>query len=113
MSKVSFEDIGNVTATFFVDETVEAGDAVKVTADDTVGICGMGETFIGVLGPIRKGVAPVQVGGFMQVKYSGYLNKGYTLLVSDGYGGVQATDVAGVPAQVIQVRMDGTAVIYL
>lgn len=113
MSKISFEDIGNVTATFHVDEGVVEGEAVRLTTNGTVGFCAMGETFLGVLGPIRKGVAPVQVGGFMQVKYSGNLNQGYALLVSDGCGGVQVTDVGGVPAQVIQVKIGGTAVIYL
>ena len=39
MSKISFEGIGEMVATFACAEDVAAGQVVKITADGTVGTC--------------------------------------------------------------------------
>jgi len=47
MSRISFEGIGEVAATFACGEGVKAGQVVKLTGDGTVGPCGDGERFCG------------------------------------------------------------------
>lgn len=112
MSKISFDDIGNVMATFYADEGVEDGQVVKVTANGTVGPCAAGESFCGVAGQVRKSAVAVQVGGFMQVDVTGEVGLGRVKLAADGKGGVQAAET-GVEALVVQVEQGGKAVICL
>ena len=112
MNKISFDDIGNVMATFYADEGVEDGQVVKVTANGTVGPCAQGDVFCGVAGQARKGAVAVQVGGFMQVGITGEVGLGRVKLAADGKGGVQADD-SGVEALVVQTEQDGKAVICL
>ncbi len=112
MNKISFDDIGNVMATFYADQGVEDGQVVKVTANGTVGPCEQGDTFCGVAGQARKGAVAVQVGGFMQVNITGEMGLGRVKMAADGKGGVQAAE-DGVQALVVQVEQDGKAVICL
>ena len=106
MSKVSFEDIGAVTATFAADQGVEGGQVVKVTANSTVGACADGDDFCGVaLGP-RQGA------GGVQVSCTGSLTLGWTALAADGKGGVKAAASGGVTALVVSAS-GGSAVICL
>ena len=113
MSKVSFEDIGSVVATFKVDEGVVEGDAVKVTTAGSVGFCGKGEWFCGTIKKIRKDVASVQLRGFMEVKTEVPINPGHVKLVSNGHGGVQSAD-EGMDALVVKMNyVTQTAIIYL
>lgn len=113
MNKISFDDIGNMMATFFADDGVEAGQVVKMTANGTVGACTAGDGFCGVAGQPRKGAVAVQVGGFMQVDVTGEVALGRVKLAADGKGGVQAAD-DGVEALVVQVEQAvGKAVICL
>ena len=62
-SKISFEGIGEVVATFACGEGVAAGQVVKVTEDGTVGPCTDGEKFCGVALSAEDGYAAVQLGG--------------------------------------------------
>lgn len=113
MSKISFDDIGNVMATFYAGEGVEDGQVVKVTDNGTVGPCTQGESFCGVAGQVRCGAVAVQVGGFMQVSITGQVGLGHVKLAADGKGGVQAAS-DGVQALVVQVEQEsGKAVICL
>lgn len=112
MNKISFDDIGNVMATFYAHEGVEDGQVVKVTANGTVGPCEQGDAFCGVAGQVRKGAVAVQVGGFMQVNITGQVSLGRVKLAADGKGGVQTAE-DGVQALVVQVEQDGKAVICL
>ena len=66
-SKISFEGIGEVVATFACGAGVAAGQVVKVTADGTVGTCSAGEKFCGVALSAEDGYAAVQLGGADQV----------------------------------------------
>ena len=92
MSKISFEDIGSLTATFYAEEGVKDGQVVRMTGSGTVGPCGEGEAFCGVAGAPRGGVVGVQVGGFVKVPATLPLNVGMVGLDADGKGGVKAGD---------------------
>ena len=48
MSKISFEDIGSVVATFLADSGVKGGQVVKLTGNGQVGPCSAGDAFCGV-----------------------------------------------------------------
>ena len=45
MSKISFEDIGSVVATFLADSGVKGGQVVKLTGNGQVGPCSAGDAF--------------------------------------------------------------------
>ena len=57
MSKVSFEDIGMVTATFTAREDVKSGQVVKITGNGEVGACADGDAFCGLALSVRSGFA--------------------------------------------------------
>lgn len=113
MSKISFEDIGSVVATFLADSGVEGGQVVKLTGSGQVGPCSAGDAFCGVALEPRAGMAAVQVKGFMSVKTADTLTVGWATLAGDGDGGVKAVETGGVAALVAEVRDDGSAVICL
>ena len=92
MSKISFEDIGSVVATFLADSGVKGGQVVKLTGNGQVGPCSAGDAFCGVALEPRAGMAAVQVKGFVPVK---------------------TAESGGVAALVAEVRDDGRAVICL
>lgn len=113
MKQVSFEDIGNVTATFAAGEGVRGGQVVKLTGNGTVGPCQAGDAFCGVALEPRRGGCGVQVKGFVSVSCTGTLALGWASLSADGRGGVQAADsAAGVPALVVSAE-EGSAVLCL
>ena len=51
MSKVSFEDIGAVIATFAAQDGVKPGQMVKITANGEVGACSANDAFAGHICP--------------------------------------------------------------
>lgn len=57
MSKVSFEDIGMVTATFAAREDMKPGQVVKITGNGEVGACTDGDAFCGLALSVRSGFA--------------------------------------------------------
>jgi hypothetical protein len=111
MSKVSFDGIGEVVATFLAEEGVKGGQVVKVTENGKVGACDEGDKFCGVALEPRKGGAGVRVKGFATVRYTGNLNLGQVTLAADGQGGVKEAG-SGVNALVVSVEGE-TAVICL
>lgn len=114
MSKVSFDDIGAVVATFAAKEDVTAGQVVKITANGEAGACSANDAFAGLALSVRGGFAGVQVKGFMTVTTTGTVNLGRVNLAADGSGGVQAASSGGVPALVVSVDSTAkTAVICL
>lgn len=127
MSKVSFEDIGAVVATFALQEGVKGGQTVKVTGSGQVGPCASGDPFCGVALEPRWGCGAVQVKGFVSVKTGETLTPGWAELVADGTGGVRAAREAAaasegqsaVPAEqgvrvlVVSTEPDGSAVLCL
>ena len=112
MSKISFEDIGSVVATFLADSGVKGGQVVKLTGNGQVGPCSAGDAFCGVALEPRAGLAAVQVKGFVTVSCTGSLTLGWTALAADGKGGVKAAASGGVTALVVSAS-GGSAVICL
>ena len=105
MSKISFEDIGAVVATFAAEEGVGGGQVVKVTGEGTVGPCGDGMAF-----QPRKGMAAVQVKGFLTVSTTGTLTLGWVNLAADGKGGVKKVSSGGVAALVVSASDTGAVI---
>ena len=109
MSRISFEGIGEVAATFACGEGVKAGQVVKLTGDGTVGPCGVALS-------AGEGFAAVQMGGLIRVAASGgALSEGWNRLLADGSGGVRP-DSAETPigGEYLVVRAEsGGAVIRL
>lgn len=113
MNKVSFEEIGAVTATFFAQKEVAAGQVVKMTGNGEVGPCESGDRFCGVALSNQNGCAGVQVKGFVTAAVTGVVNLGRTALAADGSGGVMAAE-GGVDCLVVSVDAAGkTAVLCL
>ena len=110
MSKISFEDIGAVVATFAAQEGVVGGQVVKVTGEGTVGPCGDGDAFCGMAFQPRKGMAAVQVKGFLTVSTTGTLSLGWVDLVADGMGGVKKASSGGVAALVVGASDNGAVI---
>lgn len=114
MSKVSFEDIGIVTATFAAREDVKPGQVVKITGNGEVGACTDGDTFCGLALSVRSGFAGVQVKGFACVPTSGTVTLGRVKLAADGAGGVKPASAGGTEVLVVSADNSGhTAVVYL
>ena len=87
----SYNGIGEVTATFAVQEAVSlpVGFLVKMSGSGEVGPCLNGDGFVGIVESCRAGCAAVQIGGCVQVYYTGSEPAvGYTKLVANGGGGV-------------------------
>ena len=87
-SKVSFEGIGEVLATFYAAAGVKAGQAVKLDTEGKAVPCGAGDRFCGVAVSAGDSCAAVQVSGFARVPCSdATVALGCTELAADGSGG--------------------------
>ncbi len=94
-SKVSFEGIGEVMATFYAENGVAAGQVVQLSGDSTVGPCEAGERFFGAAVSVKDGYVGVQVEGFAQVTCKDTsVTAGYVALTADGNGGVKKVSTA-------------------
>ena len=111
MSKISFEGIGEMVATFACAEAVAAGQVVKVTADGTVGTCAGGDKICGVALFAEDGYAAVQLGGLVQVATSGgSITTGWCKLSADGTGGMKQDTSAGTDYLVVRVETDAAVI---
>ena len=111
MSKISFEGLGDMVATFVCEEGVAAGQVVKMTDNGTVGPCGDGEAFCGVALSAQDGYAAVQVAGLVELPVTGGgVTVGWVKLSADGSGGVKADDVAGRETLVVWADSDSAVV---
>ena len=109
MSKISFDGIGEVVATFTCGADVKAGQVVKASGNGAVDKCGDGVA----LTPGDEGFATVQVGGLVQVAAAEGLTEGWNPLLADGNGGVKkdsATTPTGREYLVISVDSTGAVV---
>ena len=113
MSKVSFEGLGALCATFYAGEDVAPGSVVKLTDEAQVGPCADAEPFCGLALDLREGCAAVQVKGFMTVKTADTLALGPALLAADGKGGVKSASAGTAALVVSRDTQAGTAVICL
>jgi len=114
MKTFSYEEIGNVTATFFSEDELKEGGLAELNGSQTVCECTEGHKFCGVTRTCRDGVVAVQLRGFVKVPYSGPLPLGYGDVVADGKGGIKDGNGNGVSVMVISTDYDErTAVIWL
>ena len=114
MSKVSFEDIGMVTATFAAREDMKPGQVVKITGNGEVGACTDGDAFCGLALSVRSGFAGVQVKGVACLPTSGTVTLGRVKLAADGTGGVKPVSTGGTEVLVVSADNRGhTAVVCL
>ena len=111
MTKVSFEGIGAVVATFACGPEVLDGQVVKLSGNAAVEACTAGERFCGVALSTRDGYAGVQVEGLATVSVTGTVGPGWSKLSADGNGGVKA-DTAGTEFLVVAAD-ETTAVVRL
>ena len=91
---VSFEKIGQVVVTCRTNGTVEGGQMVKITANDTVETCAAGDKFCGQAVSIaRDGMIAVQVKGFMEVDCADEtVTAGWAKVAADGNGGIKTAE---------------------
>ena len=114
MSKVSFEDIGAVIATFAAPDSVTPGQVVKITANGAGGAGSAKGAFAGQAQSVRGGFAGGQVKGFLTLPATGRVALGRGSLGADGPGGGQTAATGGVPALVVSVDAAAkTAVVCL
>ena len=114
---ICFEGIGEVVATFCVEDGAEltAGQAVALVGDGEVGMGADGDVLCGVVIHAEEdGCAAVQVGGMCKVNYAGAAPAiGWTGIAVDGTGKIKTAE-DGVKCMVISVDAEaGTAVIKL
>ncbi len=113
---ISFEGIGEVTATFLAAENsgVKPGDVVCMAGNGQVGLGEAGMPPCGVAYSVSEdGFVAVQIGGMAEVAYSGGAPEvGWSRLAADGNGGVTAISsaamaAAGAEADVTAATADG------
>ena len=114
---ICFEGIGEVAATFCVEEGTEltAGQAVTLVSDGTVGLGADGGALCGVVICAEEdGCAAVQVSGMGKAGYTGTAPViGWNVLAVDGAGKIK-TGETGVNCMVVSVDTEAkTAVIKL
>jgi len=102
---ISFNGVGERVATF-VSANETRGVPVKVTANGTVSACSDGDKFCGVALAVRNGMNSVQLGGYLELPYSGTApGFGPVKLAADGAGGVK-TSSSGQECLVVFVGTD-------
>lgn len=109
---ISFEGIGEVSATFLVEEdsTVRPGNVVCLTGNNQVGLGTSGTVPCGVAATVSgDGYAGVVIGGLVEVPYTGTTapTAGWNTLAANGSGGMTVVSEKG--AAFLVVSVDTTA----
>lgn len=89
--KVSFEGIGESVVTFYNSKTAAAGagNPVKISGNGEVSVCADGDRFFGVALACDSDFAAIQMGGYVELGYTGTAPAvGFRKLVSNSTGGV-------------------------
>ncbi len=87
---ITFDDIGQVCASFHCDTDIAPGSACSVSRALTVIPCREDEPFIGKVITCRNNVACVAVSGLTTFSYKGTTpGIGYICLCGDGTGGIE------------------------
>jgi len=106
--KVSFEGIGQWSATFACGDGMKAGQVVKINGNGEVSGCAGGDSFCGVVNSVgRDGAAcSVALGGMVTVPYTGAAPAlGWSEMTADGNGGIKT----GSGRTVLVVAVDESA----
>ena len=98
---VQFAGFKENVLTFECDESVAAGDLVKMYSSGTVTKASNGDQFIGVCLATREGYAAIQLEGYIESAKFGAVNVGYNKLVSAAAGVKTSND--GIDRLVIYV----------
>ena len=69
--KLSYQEIGQVCASFWAEPGMRTGDLCKVAGNGTVGACAKNDVFHGVAAMAHNDMAAVVLRGFITVKYTG------------------------------------------
>ena len=100
---ISFKGLGENVVTFKT-YTAVVGSPVTVIANDLVSKSNAGDTFCGVAASVADGYVAVQVGGFVELPYSGTApTLGYNTVVANGNGGIK-TNSTGRNVLVVNVN---------
>lgn len=112
--QVSFEEIGQMAATFQANSGLSLGQVCKLTENGTVGPCAAGDDFCGVVSVQRGGYAAAVVRGFVTLPYTGDTAPavGWCTLAADGNGGVAVPESGGRSILVVCVE-NGTVTVLL
>ena len=98
---ISFQDIGQVCATFLCGPVAE-GQLVKVSGRGTVAACDDGDGFCGVAVCKKDDACAVQVAGFVTGGYSGTVPAvGCPPRAAAGPGGGKGVSTGGQPLRVV------------
>ena len=101
---ICFDAIGEKYVTFLAADTAVNGQVCKVSDNDTVGACGDGDVFCGVVSECKDGCAAVIMGGYVELPYSGTAPAaGYALLAADENGGIKKVTTGGRSCLVVHV----------
>ena len=88
---ISFGSIGEKYVTFLAADSAKKGEVCKVSTNCTAAGCAAGDEFCGLVREVEGGRAGVQLGGYMEVAFSGTMpSVGYATLAADGNGGVKS-----------------------
>lgn len=108
---VSFDEIGQVCATFAQGTGVGKDQVCMATANGTVSGCAAGDKFCGVAISPRGDYVGAVIGGFVTAGYTGAAPAvGYAALAADGAGGVKVDDANGRQILVVSVDTDASTV---
>ena len=111
---ISFEGIGEICATFFVDQSVGIVplSPCTITENNTVAFAFEDERFIGWVVNTTDDCCAVQLNGYVESAYSGTDPEvGYSHLLSDGLNGVcvdSGTDGVYTGGEYLIVKVDTT-----
>ena len=113
-TKVSFEGIGELAATFYHDNATK-GKLVALSENYKVKDCTSGEEFIGVCTNVNTLTAQVQLHGYVKLPYTGSTTPsiGYCHLTADENGGVAATSDTGREYLVLDVDTTNAVVGFM
>lgn len=90
-TKVSFDGIGELAATFYHKDAVQ-GAPVAMADDHCVKNCSSGDAFVGICTHVDGEVAQVQLRGYVRLPYTGTAPAvGFCALAANGSGGVTAS----------------------
>ena len=88
--KLSYKGINERVVTFLANGTIEPGDLVRVSSDNTVSVCEDNQIFDGVAVACRQGLCSVQVAGCAEVKLDEAIATGYKDISAGANGGIKA-----------------------
>ncbi len=110
---VSFKGFNEKVLTFKCEAEITKGYGVKITDNQTVGMCDEGDAFVGICLDSDNENATVQMSGYVKMNYSDTAPAlGKNALVCAADGTVQE-NAAGTPCTVLAVNSTDTTVEFL